>query len=579
MVRVALIGPPRIEGADGEVRPVRGHKPWVVLARVLLAGGPVSRRTLAQELFPDADDPLGSLRWCLAGLRRALDDPDCLTGDPLRADLAPAVAVDVLELGRDAVVPAADGELLEGIDPRCGPELATWLLVARRQVASRVDARLRDATVAALSGREAERALVLAGRLARRAPFDEGAHVLLVRALVAAGDAVGAARHVEEVTATFVEELGVEPSGALAGAARAAPAAPPGVAPAAVAAASRDAARAALAAGALDAGIEGLRRAVAQAEVVGDRALLASCRCELGTALVHSVRGADDEGMVLLEEAADLAVGCGDAATFVAARRERGYADTLAGRRIEADRHLRAASDALDGADDPLAAGVAAVGGLNLADWGRTDEAIDRFEEAIDGARRSGDRRREAWALGLGSWARVQGGDVGADAAAWADASVDLVRDLRWAAFEPWPLTVRAEIRLGEGAGPDDLERWFAMSCQLEDPCWEGGSGRVLALDHAARGRHDEALRWIVEARDRCGRWANTWTGLLGEICLTEADLRAEAGDGAGAVDAARRAVEVAARAQLDGVLRRALAHLGTSPSERPRTPGPTGGA
>src|SRR5580698_7982499 len=81
--RVRLLGSPRIE-EDGQSCPApRGVKTWAVLARVALAERPVGRRELAGELFGEADDPLGALRWCLADVRRSLAMPGLLRGDPL----------------------------------------------------------------------------------------------------------------------------------------------------------------------------------------------------------------------------------------------------------------------------------------------------------------------------------------------------------------------------------------------------------------------------------------------------------------------------------------------------------------
>ena len=51
---VRLIGPPRIEAADGDVLEVKGQKPWAVLARILLADRPLTRRELAADLAGEA---------------------------------------------------------------------------------------------------------------------------------------------------------------------------------------------------------------------------------------------------------------------------------------------------------------------------------------------------------------------------------------------------------------------------------------------------------------------------------------------------------------------------------------------
>lgn len=83
-VRVRLLGRPRVEVGEGQPRPQpRGRKSWALLARVALAERAVRRAVLASELFGAADDPLAALRWGLADLRRSLDLPGLLRGDPL----------------------------------------------------------------------------------------------------------------------------------------------------------------------------------------------------------------------------------------------------------------------------------------------------------------------------------------------------------------------------------------------------------------------------------------------------------------------------------------------------------------
>ena len=98
MRHVKLIGTPRIEDSAGELGEVRGRKPWAVLARVLLTDRALNRRELSAELFPDADDPLGSLRWCLAGLPRAFGLSELFIGDPISRELLPSITVDVRAL-------------------------------------------------------------------------------------------------------------------------------------------------------------------------------------------------------------------------------------------------------------------------------------------------------------------------------------------------------------------------------------------------------------------------------------------------------------------------------------------------
>lgn len=562
MLHIRLIGEPRIEGPDGKPHEVRGRKPWALLARVLMADRPLTRRELSAELFPDAADPLGSLRWCLASLRKAIGSTDVLTGDPVDRELPEWVSVDVESLRDGVVDTAAVGELLEGIDPPCGPEFSTWLLVARQHVSSRIAAALRDGTIKAISQNDHERAVELAELAARRSPYDEGPQVLLAKALVVAGHPEAALEHVISVESLFRTEFGCDPSPALRSAARVGVAAPPpGVSPGAVAATLLRAGQAAMSAGAVDAGLDCLRSAGAHAESAGDSALQGQCLFELGSALVHSVRGFDDEGSVLLEQALHLARSAGDVATAVGALRERAYADTLAGRRPEAERQLSLALEVADGAP-ALLPGIHAVAGFNLADWGRPDDGLVEYETAVECARSVGDRRWEGWALGLGGWAAL-GDDRIPDAKLWLGQCLGVVHELQWMSFEPWPVTALAEAHLAErplSEAPDDLERCFATSCHLGDPCWEGASGRVLALHHAQAGQADDALNWIADARRRAQRRSDTWAGLIGAILLTEAEIRQAVGDVSGANATARELVVFAARNQLDQLLEQGLA-------------------
>ena len=130
--RVRLLGYPRIEDDGQPCPPPRGLKSWAVLARVALAERPVGRRELAAELFGEADDPLGALRWCLADLRRSFGLPTLLRGDPL--SLAPASCGWMCRRLRTVRCPSADigGGLLEGVELRNCPGFDTWLMLARQ---------------------------------------------------------------------------------------------------------------------------------------------------------------------------------------------------------------------------------------------------------------------------------------------------------------------------------------------------------------------------------------------------------------------------------------------------------------
>src|SRR5580698_6194159 len=213
-VRVRLLGHPRIEsGARQPCPPPRGKKSLALLARVALAERPLTRSELAAELFCEADDPLGALRWCLADLRRCCADPRLLRGDP--PELAPgSVWLDVRALW-DGSLAAAEigGELLAGAEPRNCPSFDLWLMLARGRCAARSMEELRQAALRLLDEDRADAAAEIAGRAARLEPFDEDAQELFLRTLVAAGHPARAAVYLASCEAAFAREgIAVSPA-------------------------------------------------------------------------------------------------------------------------------------------------------------------------------------------------------------------------------------------------------------------------------------------------------------------------------------------------------------------------------
>jgi len=564
-MQIALLGKPRISDETGESQVVRGNQAWAVLARILLSPRPLSRRELAQEIMPDAADPLGALRWVLAALRKAIG-ADCLTGDPVLPEMPDGTRVDALEIGNPGFDFERAGELLEGLDDVGGSEFATWLLVERERLAARIDGALREEILTAIAAGQDERAIVLAGLGVRRRPFDEGVHVLLLRAFVGAGNLAAAEDHLSKAEAMFLDELGEPPSPALGSAARATIAAPPqGLSSAAIVDSLIQSGTAALAAGVVDAGIDCLRRAVAEAERTHDRHGQARGLAELGTALIHSARGYDDEGSVHLRIAADLARESGDGRLAGRALQVLGYAAALAGRRPAAAKVLQEALDAAGNTPDDLAS-VCAFQAFNLVDWGHHAEGLVLFEQAIEHARTSGNRRREGWALGLGGWGQLQAGALPL-AEDWLRASVRLTEDLMWLAFRPWPMAILAEANLRQQAAPDTvrvgLEAPFALSCQLGDPCWEAATARSTALAFEEGGAKDEAWGWILRAERACLRVTDPYAALHVAILADRARLAEERGDADEFASTARRYLATAARTHADAHLGVAMALVG----------------
>lgn len=528
MVTIRLLGVPEITGLDGAIRPVRGYQALGVLARVLLADRPIPRRQLAAELFPDTVDPLGALRWCLAALRRAIG-ADAMVGDPLIANLPDGSRVDALSIDDPDFDPLSAGELLQDSAPEAsGTEFATWLLVERARIAARIDERLRRDTLAALVVGDSERALVLARVAVLRQPFDEGRQILLVRALVLSGQPDSARAHADQVDADFLRELGEPASPALRSAARAGLAdPPPGPGPATVVETLLEAGTAALAVGAMDAGIDCLRRAAALAEAMNDTGLTARSLVELGTALIHSVRGQDDEGILHLRSAEEMALRIQNRTVACKAVLELSYADALAGRRPDAQRLAVRALELADG--DPAHQATAhAFAGFNLADWGRHDDALVSYDLSLAAARSGGAGRREAWALGLGSWCQMRAGRLD-DAETWAREALDKCETQRWLSFRPWPEAVLAEVQVRGGVSPaavlGRLEPTLALSCQLSDPCWEAATCRVIGLAHEVDGQPNQALSWLGRASRVASGFTDFYAALQSRILFDQARI------------------------------------------------------
>jgi DNA-binding SARP family transcriptional activator len=560
--RVRLLGQPRIDSDGPACPPPRGLKTWAVLARVALAERPVGRRELAGELFGEADDPLGALRWCLADLRRSLARPALLRGDPL--GLSPGeLWLDVQAL-QDGSLPAGDmgGDLLEGIELQNCPRFGTWLLLARLHCAARLREELHRHALSMLAAGDAEAAVATAGHGARLDPLDEGAQELFLRALVAAGRGALASAHLASCEMTFARE-GLVPSPALRSAAGH-PGLPPGsrIRAGVVAAALLQAGTAALDAGATDAGVETLRRAAQEAGRAADPAVQADVLRALGSALVHAVRGFDGEGALALHRALRAARTAGKPALVADILRELAFVDVQAGRHTSADRALQEASSQAAGGGPALMAGILAMRGMNDADRGRHGTAAALLAESADVARRAGRGRQEAWSQGVLARSLLLAGQV-QPARAAAERSIAVAQRERWNAFLPWPQVLRAQCLAEAGrwdeAG-EDAEHAFALACELGDPCWEGMAGRVLGLLALHAGDLAGAQSWLADARHRCDRVPDRYVWVSAYIGLAQLEAAARQDPGL-AGPAAARLCEHAVRSDLPEFLAWALVY------------------
>ena len=565
---IRLLGNPLIERDGMPGRVPRGHKPWALLALLLLSARPLSRERLADLLFIDADDPFASLRWNLAELRRSLGPDVRLEGDPVAIDLSADVEVDVLALTTgtwaDAMnVPGLGRELLEGIAPASHPAFEAWLLAERRHYAGLSAAILREAAIAKMAAGDATSAVGLATRLVALDEFDEEGYALLIRAHVAAGNRSEAQLYLRATVERFRQDLGIEPSATLLRAAdpeATALISAGGTGTRAGAESLIAAGEAAIGAGAIEAGLDTLRRATSDAEQAEDRSLLARGLVALGEAYIHGGRGRDGEGATALHAALAVAEDLGDAGLVSEACRELGYVEMLRARYDRADSWLRRALD--EAPDAGLHAAALGVSGSVVHDRGQTGASIDILTRSAAEAAPLGKPRLQAWAYAFLGRAHLMRDEL-TEARSALEHAIRDVRAAGWMTFLPYPQAMLGAVDFAEGRlaeASDSFEAAFALGCQIGDPCWEGLGARGIGLIKIARGGVADGMRWLVDARARSIRIPDTYLWIY-SYCLDTLCEQAIAHD---VPDAERWVAELeatAARTGMDEFLVRAFLH------------------
>jgi DNA-binding SARP family transcriptional activator len=516
MLAIQLLGAPQIRSDDSGSRSLRGQKAWGLLSYLLLSEmRQPSREHLAELLFATAADPLGSLRWNLSELRRALGPGALRPGSAdLRLPADVQVDVEVLTRGtpQEALsLPGLGRELLEGMDFSGSPAFETWLLFERGRLIGAAAAALREAALDRLAARMPAEATPLARRLVHLDPYDENFQELLIRSYALAGNRRAADEQLQACRELFRRELGREPTESLMRAAEEPAERPRSLQPTRLsvqqaASALVDAGEAAAAAGATDPAIQSLRRAVALAQDTTEPEMEARALVSLGGVLVHGVRGRDEEASSILRRAATLAQKHGLSELQVATARELSYVDALAGRYSRCDRRLVEVS-ALAASDRELAA-LESVWAMTAGDRGAHRATLEHAERSAQLAERGGDLQRLAFTLSFAGRSHLLTGDLGAARASF-ERSLALVGEAGWLAFAAWPEAWLAEVQLLEGDLENArrrMERAFALACEFRDPCWEGLSGRGLGLIEAREGNIPGALRRLEEARQAAAR-------------------------------------------------------------------------
>jgi DNA-binding SARP family transcriptional activator len=554
-VAIHLLGKPRIERDGVPLAPPRGRKAWALLSYLLLSERPPPRTRVAALLFSEADDPLGALRWTLADLRRALGSPESVEGDPLVLHLPAEVSVDVLG------ATTLDGELLESMTFPSSPVFESWLGVMRRSLLGAARALAHDEAVARLAAGDLESATELATGLVARDPLDQPAQELLIRCLARSGRQADANRQLAECEALLGRELGITAGPELRLAARD-PLALPGAAvgDAEAALAQLEAGETALEAGAVEPGIEILRHACAEAAAAGDARLESRALVTLGSALVHALRGRDEEGALRLHEALRLADACGERHAAAVACRELGYIDTQAGRNPSAGRWLARATELSEGNDELCA--VLGVRGMALSDRAHYGGALELLHKSVARADRCHRPRQAAWSLSLIGRIHLLRGEH-ALATAALDESLALVAAERWTAFRPWPDALRAEVSLLGGRrdeAAEALDRTFRLACRLGDPCWEAMGARLAGLIALDAGDEAAAQDRFADAAVRVTRVSDAYAWVHAHVLDSAAALAVRT-DAADAPQIVQRLTTLAERCGLRELVVRAHVH------------------
>lgn len=571
---IQMLGSPAVVDAASSRAP-RGRKTFALLAYLLLADRPPTRRQLAELLHPEAADPLGAVRWDLVDLRRLLGEHGRVGGDPVELELADAV-VDVWQLQAATcgaeVAHLAGGQLLEGYELSGCPEFDLWLVGQRYHLSSRALAILCDDAAAALEAQRPADALELAEQASRIDPLDERAQELAMRALVACGDHDAARRRHISCRSLFQQRLGRPPGSRITQALAPATAVDREPAPAAPlpklarARAEVESGVAAVAAGAIAHGIDRLRQTAADSVDSGEPAMAAHALAKLGEVIVHAVGSQDDEGCAVLHRALTLADQHHLPELGAKACAELGFTHVQAGELDTADSWL-ARAESLAGGDDAALANILGIRGMGLSDRGHHERADACLLESADRAERTDKPRQAAWALSVGARGDLVRGEL--DAAERRNAhSLELVQATGWTAFLPWPQSIHGEIRLAQ-ARIEEAAEWFhhayALACETSDHCWQAMAARGTGLVLAEQGQRRAALTWLREARRHSSWPSDRYVWIDGVVLDAACGVLADA-DPHTSTRLARELHQLARTAELPDLAarsRRALDRLG----------------
>ena len=224
--RVLLLGPLQViqNGAQLPLPPSR--KIRALLAYLAMAPRPVTRQKLCELFWDVADDPRSELRWCLSKLRPLVDAPTTIRliadREQVRIDTN-LLEVDAISLARCAQMTLTAGspgdlqslralfrgDFLEGLSVDSAPLFDNWLAGQRHRF-GQLQQRLLERLSFVLPPESDDRIEILRERI-EVAPFDEAAHIELVRSLLRRA-LYAEAQHQIDASITRFQSEGIDPT-------------------------------------------------------------------------------------------------------------------------------------------------------------------------------------------------------------------------------------------------------------------------------------------------------------------------------------------------------------------------------
>jgi DNA-binding SARP family transcriptional activator/TolB-like protein len=204
----------------------RSRKARALLAYLAMAPRPVTREKLCELFWDVADDPKSELRWCLSKLRPLVNGPAAtrLIADRERVRIdTSSLDIDAVSLARNVRTTLASGSLrdlqslralfrgdfLEGLSVDRAPLFDNWLAGQRHRFGQWRQLLLER--LAAVLPPESDDRIEVLRECIEVAPFDEVAHIELVRTLLLRA-LYAEAEHQIDASVTLFQSEGIDPA-------------------------------------------------------------------------------------------------------------------------------------------------------------------------------------------------------------------------------------------------------------------------------------------------------------------------------------------------------------------------------